>query len=109
MSEKISQNSSYCRPKFNLASAVSCYSTKSIFVGNLPFGIDRVGLQEHFETVGPIIGCRLPQDHLGRSRGFGFVEVNEEDFDKFIQRLNNSELGGRQIRLDSASSNDKNF
>ncbi|KAJ9071110.1 hypothetical protein DSO57_1012995 [Entomophthora muscae] len=96
-------------PRCNLVAAARGYATKSIFVGNLPFGLDRQGLQEHFEAAGPVVGCRLPLDHLGRSRGFGFVEVQEEDFDNFMQRLNNSELKGRQIRLDQASSNDKKF
>lgn len=75
----------------------------NIFVGNLPFSATEGTLREMFEPFGEIISLNLISDReTGRPRGFGFVEMNNTDGDKAIKALNNSEVDGRNIKVNQA-------
>ena len=78
-------------------------STK-LFVGSLPWSIKDSRLQELFEVHGSVVSAKVITDReTGRSRGFGFVEMeNSSDADNAIKALNNSELDGRNIVVNEA-------
>ena len=76
----------------------------NIFVGSLPFKIVESELQEIFEEYGEVASVKIIMDKAtGRSKGFGFVEmVNEEEAKKAIEELNNAEVEGRTIVVNKA-------
>ena len=78
-------------------------STK-LFVGSLPWSVDDRQLQNAFESHGTVVSAKVIKDReTGRSRGFGFVEMeNPADAKKAIQALNDSELDGRNIVVNEA-------
>jgi len=77
---------------------------KKLFVGNLSFDINQDKLKEMFAVYGPVVAVNIVSDKFsGRSKGFGFVEFeNEEDATKAIEGLNNSEQMGRNIAVKEA-------
>jgi len=78
-------------------------STK-LFVGSLPWSIDDKVLQSTFEAHGKVLSAKVIKDReTGRSRGFGFVEMEDPSEAKSaISALNNSELNGRNIVVNEA-------
>ena len=76
----------------------------NIFVGSLPFKIEESELQEIFEEYGEVSSVKIIMDRAtGRSKGFGFVEMtNEEEAKKAIEELNNAEIEGRTIVVNKA-------
>jgi len=82
-------------------------STK-LFVGSLPWSVDDEELKKTFENQGTVVSAKVIVDRsTGRSRGFGFVEMeNSTDAQNAIQALNNSELNGRNIVVNEAKSRD---
>lgn len=76
---------------------------KTLYVGNLPWATRAEELQEVFSRHGEVIGARVITDReTGRSRGFGFVEVADEDADAMIAAMNGKELDGRIITVNEA-------
>ncbi|PXF45147.1 Glycine-rich RNA-binding protein RZ1A [Gracilariopsis chorda] len=77
-----------------------------LFVGNLPWSTTDQHLLEAFEQLGPVIEAKVIKDHYsGRSRGFGFVTFeNSSHAAEAIEKMNGFDMGGRQIRVDRASS-----
>jgi RNA recognition motif-containing protein len=71
----------------------------NIFVGSLPFKIEESELREFFEEYGEVSSVRIITDKFtGRSKGFGFVEMpNDENAAKAIEELNGAEIDGRTI------------
>ena len=77
---------------------------KNIFVGNLSFNTGEDELRQLFEGYGQVDRVSIMTDRdTGRSRGFGFVEMNSnEDGEKAITALNGSQVGGRTINVNEA-------
>ncbi|MEG6614863.1 RNA-binding protein [Peptococcaceae bacterium 1198_IL3148] len=76
---------------------------RTLYVGNLPWATKAEDLQEHFAAHGEVLSSRVITDReTGRSRGFGFVEVNDGDAEAMIAALNGSELDGRVITVNEA-------
>ena len=76
---------------------------KKIYVGNLPWSTDDASLRELFETIGGVQSAAVIKDReTGRSRGFGFIEMDDADADKAISELNGKELDGRELRVNEA-------
>lgn len=76
---------------------------RTLYVGNLPWATKAEELKEVFSGYGEVLDSRIITDrNSGRSRGFGFVEVNEDDVEKMIDALNGTELGGRVITVSEA-------
>jgi cold-inducible RNA-binding protein len=77
---------------------------KNIFVGNLSFNTNEDELRQLFESYGQVERVSILTDReTGRSRGFGFVEMNSnEDGEKAIAALNGSQIGGRTINVNEA-------
>ena len=80
-------------------------STK-LFVGSLPWSIEDDELKEAFEGHGNVVSAKVIKDRdTGRSRGFGFVEMESaSEASSAIQALNDSELKGRNIVVNEAKS-----
>jgi len=75
----------------------------NIYVGNLPWSVGDDGLRELFEEIGSVQGARVILDReTGQSRGFGFVEMSDEDGAKAIETLNGREVDGRALRINEA-------
>jgi RNA recognition motif-containing protein len=70
-----------------------------LFVGSLPFSTTSDQLGQLFSQFGEVATAAVIMDKFtGRSRGFGFVEMpNDEEAQKAISELNNSQLEGRNI------------
>jgi RNA recognition motif-containing protein len=76
---------------------------KTLYVGNLPWTIKDQDLATAFEQVAPIISARvMTERETGRSRGFGFVECDDENAQKLIDAMNGKDLGGRAITVNEA-------
>jgi cold-inducible RNA-binding protein len=76
-----------------------------LFVGGLSFSTSTEGLREAFARFGPVQSAAVMTDReTGRSRGFGFVEMaNDQEAERAISSLNGSSLDGRMIRVDRAT------
>ena len=76
----------------------------NIFVGSLPFKLEEADLKELFEAYGEVSSVKLINDReTGRSKGFGFVEMpDDEGAQTAITALNGSEIGGRTIAVSQA-------
>lgn len=77
---------------------------KNLFVGNLPFSATEDELRDLFSAFGEIQQVRIMTDRdTGRSRGFAFVEIaDDEAAAKAISGLNGKELGGRALTVNEA-------
>ena len=76
----------------------------NIYVGNLSFDVSEAQLQESFAAFGSVNKANVVADRMtGRSRGFGFVEMANDDEGKAaIEALNGSDLGGRTLTVNLA-------
>ena len=77
---------------------------KNIFVGNLDFHATEESLRALFERYGVVNSARIMTDRdTGRSRGFGFVEMqNEGEADQAISALNGYTMDGRALNVNEA-------
>jgi cold-inducible RNA-binding protein len=77
---------------------------KKLHVGNLSYATTEAELQRLFTEVGPVVSVNLITDRqTGRSKGFGFVEMEtEQAAQQAIERLNNYELNERSITVSEA-------
>lgn len=77
---------------------------KKLYVGNLAWQVTSEELAAHFEPIGTVLSAAVIIDrNTGRSRGFGFVEMDSpEQAQKAIQELNNTRIQGRQIMVRDA-------
>ncbi len=78
-------------------------STK-LFVGSLPWAVNDDSLKAVFEPHGTVVSAKVITDRqTGRSRGFGFVEMEDEsEASKAIQALNGTDVQGRSIIVSEA-------
>jgi RNA recognition motif-containing protein len=75
-----------------------------IYVGNLPWALNDEELKEAFKDHGNILSANIVTDkHTGRSRGFGFIEMeNEGEANDAIKSMNGVELKGRKLVVAAA-------
>jgi cold-inducible RNA-binding protein len=75
-----------------------------IYVGNLPYTADNAQLAQLFEAFGEVVEAAVVMDRdTGRSKGFGFVQMaNENDAHNAIAALNGTMFGNRTIRVNEA-------
>ncbi len=77
--------------------------TKTLYVGNLPWSVTDEELSEVFGAVTEVKGSRVIVDRVTqKSRGFGFVEVAEDDVDRVIEAMNGTDLKGRPLIVNEA-------
>lgn len=77
---------------------------KNIFISNLSFRLKNEDLQRAFEEYGEVSSAKIINDKFtGRSRGFGFVEMPDDDSaNKAIEELNGAEFDGKVISVAEA-------
>lgn len=75
-----------------------------LFVGSLPYSTTDEELEQMFAEVGTVVSAKVIFDReTGRSKGFGFVEMSNDDEAKAaVDKLNNTDLGGRSIVVNEA-------
>ena len=72
---------------------------KTLYVGNVSWGTSEEDLQNAFAKQ----GCRIITERAtGRSRGYGFVEVNDEDAEQIMENMNGTEVDGRRLVVNEA-------
>ena len=76
----------------------------NIYVGNLPYTITEDDLKDAFAEFGEVSTVNVITDKFsGQSKGFGFVEMaSNSEADEAIKALNESNLKGRNIRVNQA-------
>ncbi len=76
---------------------------KSIFVGNLPWSVTDADLQAKFSEFGNVISARVVSDKFsGKSRGFGFVDMEDADAEKAIAAMTGYKWGDRELTVNEA-------
>ena len=75
-----------------------------LFVGGLPFSMTEDELNDAFAAHGKVASAVIIKDRdTGRSKGFGFVEFENDEEGKAAEKaLNGTELGGRSITVNEA-------
>lgn len=75
----------------------------TLYVGNLPWSTTESSLADAFRSHGQVISSRIITDkETGRSRGFGFVEVEDQDAGTMVSAMNGADMEGRQIVVNEA-------
>lgn len=76
----------------------------NVYVGNLPFSTSSEDLAAMFRRFGEVSSAQVITDRdTGRSRGFGFVEMADDDAARAaIEELNDSDVGGRRLTVNEA-------
>lgn len=76
--------------------------SKNLYVGNLSFSVTSDKLREVFEEYGTVASASVVTDReTGRSRGFGFVEM-DDGAEAAINGLNGTDLDGRALTVNEA-------
>lgn len=76
---------------------------KRIYVGNLSYQTTEGDLTDLFEQVGQVESVNIITDRdTGRSKGFAFVEMSDEDAEKAIAQFNGTEVNGRSVTVNEA-------
>ena len=75
-----------------------------LFVGSLPWTIDDQALEDLFKEFGVVLSAKVIMDReSGRSKGFGFVEFEDDNAAKAaINKLNGTDMQGRSIVVSEA-------
>ena len=75
-----------------------------VFVGGLPFSTTDEEMNQIFAAHGKVASANVVRDReSGRSKGFGFVEFENDEEGKAAEKaLNGSEIGGRTISVAEA-------
>ncbi|HAH31399.1 MAG TPA: RNA-binding protein [Elusimicrobia bacterium] len=78
--------------------------SKRIYVGGLPFSTTENEMNALFATYGVVSNTKIITDkYSGQSRGFGFVEMaNDEEAVAAMEKLNGSDFGGRKLTVNEA-------
>lgn len=77
---------------------------KKLYVGGLPYSTTQDELKDAFSQAGSVDSASIITDRMtGRSKGFGFVEMtNEDDVKKAIDMWNGKDFGGRNLTVNEA-------
>jgi RNA recognition motif-containing protein len=76
----------------------------NIYVGNLPYSVTDDDLRGAFAEFGEVSSAKIIMDrYSGRSKGFGFVEMdNDSEAEEAIKSLNETDMQGRNLRVNQA-------
>ncbi len=76
----------------------------NIYVGNLTYSLNEEDLKEIFEEYGEVSSVKVIIDkYSGKSKGFGFVEMpNQDEANNAIEELNDAEVEGRNLKVNKA-------
>lgn len=79
------------------------HMAKTLYIGNLPYTATEGELRELFEKHGSVESVHIVTDRdTGRSRGFGFIEMDEAGASEAVRNLDGTDFGGRNLRVDAA-------
>ena len=79
-----------------------------IFVGNLSFNTSDNDLRDAFAAYGEVVSANIIMDReTQRSRGFGFVDMADDDARKAISGLHESDLQGRALNVNEAKAREE--
>lgn len=83
-------------------------NSRSVFIGNIPYGLTEEQITDIFSSAGKVLSFRLVYDReSGRPKGFGFAEYPDPDSAaSAVRNLNDHEILGRKLRVDFSASND---
>jgi RNA recognition motif-containing protein len=76
--------------------------SKKLYVGNIPFTASEDDLRQAFAPYNPASVAIIMDRETGRSRGFGFVEVEDALFNKAVDEMNGKALNGRNLMVNEA-------
>lgn len=77
--------------------------SKTLYVGNLPWATTQKDLLEFFSDEAQVLDARIITDReTGRSRGFGFIEVEDDEAERVIETMNGKSMGGRELIVNEA-------
>ncbi|NCD25796.1 MAG: RNA-binding protein [Deltaproteobacteria bacterium] len=77
--------------------------SKNIYVGNLSWSTTDADLRSLFSQYGEVTSAQVIEDRAtGRSRGFGFVEMDDAGAQQAIDALNGNEFQGRPLKVNEA-------
>lgn len=78
--------------------------SKKLYVGSLPYSVDDAQLNELAAAYGAVLSSKVIKDKFsGQSKGFGFVEMeNDDEADAAINGLNGKDVGGRTLKVNEA-------
>lgn len=76
----------------------------NIYVSNLPYRLSNEELRDIFAAYGEVSRVKIVKDKdTNRSKGFGFVEMpNDDEGKRAIAELNDKDIGGRALRVNEA-------
>ena len=82
-----------------------------LYVGNLAYSVTNGDLEQLFSQAGQVQSAAVIMDKFsGQSKGFGFVEMaNADEASKAIAQFNESELKGRNIKVNEAKPRESSF
>jgi cold-inducible RNA-binding protein len=76
---------------------------KKLYVGGVSYNTTQQGLEEAFAKFGTVVSAQIMVDKMtGRSRGFGFVEMEDADAEAAINGMNGATLDGRRLVVNEA-------
>ncbi len=78
--------------------------SKKLYVGGLPYSMTESELEALFAAIGKVISTAVIKDRdTQQSKGFGFVEMeNDDEANEAIKKLNDTEVGGRKLMVNEA-------
>lgn len=84
-------------------------ANKKLFVGSLSFDVDQDSLRKAFEEFGTVVSAQVIMDReTGRSRGFGFVEMETlDEAQAAIKGLDGQSIAGRNVVVNAAKENNR--
>lgn len=76
---------------------------KKLYIGGVSYSTTNDGLKDAFAKFGNVVSAQIMMDReTGRSRGFGFVEMDDADAEGAIQGMNGATLDGRRLTVNEA-------
>ncbi len=86
---------------------------KKIYIGNLSSDTNEQSLRQAFAAYGDVLSCNIVMDRLANgSKGFGFIEMGEDQVAAAIAGMNGQTIDGRLVRVSEAYEkrpNDRGF
>lgn len=77
---------------------------KSIYIGNLPWSTTDEQLKLLFQEFGQVLSAKIIFDReTKKPKGYGFVEMDDNEALAAIEKLNASEYGGRTLKVNEAN------
>ena len=75
---------------------------KKLYVGNLPYSVTSESLAEAFAAYNPVSANVISDKFSGRSKGFGFVELEDDMAQKAMEEMEGKEIDGRNLKVNEA-------